>query len=141
MQTYQQGKYKTNTTTCLKFPYHFTTYLDYISFKKKQGNISHYNPSLHIYIHIITQSVLPCPSLGIILLVTPLDWVQEAKAAQVGVPSLLQLSQPWPIILLPPWIGTGVQDIHLDGGQVCVVGSMVLLPVLAEATILPQSLH
>ena len=53
MQTYQQGKYKTNTTTCLKFPYHFTTYLDYISFfKKNQGNISHYNPSLHIYIHI-----------------------------------------------------------------------------------------
>ena len=88
-----------------------------------------------------THSVLPCPSLGIIFLITALDWVQEAKAAQVGVPSLLQLSQSWPIFLLPPWIGTRVQDIHLDGGQVCVVGSMMLLPVLSETTILPQSLR
>ena len=104
--------------------------------------MSCYNPSLHIYIHIShTHSVLPCPSLGIILLIAPLDWVQEPKAAQICIPLLLQLSQPWPIILLPPRIGAGVQDVDLDGGQVCVVGSMVLLPVLTEATVLAKPLH
>ena len=140
MQPYQFGKYKTNTSTC--YNNNITLGLDHKLFKKTRGILSCYNPSLHIYIHIShTHSVLPCPSLGIIFLIAPLDWVQEAKAAQVCVPSLLQLSQSWPIFLLPPWIGTGVQDIHLDGGQVCIIGSMVLLPVLAEATVLAESLH
>ena len=139
MQPYQFGKYKTNTSTC--YNNNITLDLDHKLFKKPGelclATTPHYIFTYTYHIH----SVLPCPSLGIILLVTPLDWVQEAKAAQVGVPSLLQLSQPWPIILLPPWIGAGVQDVDLDGGQVCVVGSMVLFPVLAETTVLSKPLH
>ena len=140
MQPYQFGKYKTNTSTC--YNNNITLDLDHKIFKKPGefclATTPHY---IFTYTCIITQSVLPCPSLGIILLVTPLDWVQEPKAAQVGVPPLLQLSQPWPIFLLPPWIGAGVQNVDLDWGQVCIIGSMVLLPVLAEATVLAESLH
>ena len=89
MQPYQFGKYKTNTSTC--YNNNITLDLDHKLFKKTMGILSCYNPSLHIYIHILnTHSVLPCPSLGIIFLITALDWVQEPKAAQVSVPSLFQ---------------------------------------------------
>ena len=58
MQSYQQGKYKTNTTTCLKFPYHFTTYLDYISFLKKPGEYFTLQP-LTTYLHTHNYTISP----------------------------------------------------------------------------------